>query len=210
MELCFTTSFVTLQLVLVVFSLNTKQIIHIISFGPITSKSSANSFHELSMTSVSIDLIGEFWRATKRELVDIVWIDNWIFIVWKNIYSMMYYELEMWPMMHSAVKFRQYTNICHKWICEAKFHMCMISVNRYQHPYGPMGYRQHMHMGNNYPYNGYPAAKYPSPYQQLGYGSNPNMAYQEHYPGTSDLGQRYVEKMQSNITRNYDQILHPN
>ena len=50
----------------------TKQIIHIISFEPITSKASANSFHELSMTSVSIDVIGEFWRATKRELVDIV------------------------------------------------------------------------------------------------------------------------------------------
>ena len=27
------------------------------------------------MTSVSIDVIGEFWRATKRELVDIVLID---------------------------------------------------------------------------------------------------------------------------------------
>ena len=52
----------------------TKQIIHIISFEPITSKASANSFYELSMTSVSIDVIGEFWRATKRELVDIVWI----------------------------------------------------------------------------------------------------------------------------------------
>ena len=39
-----------------------------------TSKASANSFHELSMTSVSIDVIREFWRATKRELVYIVWI----------------------------------------------------------------------------------------------------------------------------------------
>ena len=48
-----------------------------------------------------------------------------------------------------------------------------------------MGYRQHMgaNMGNIYPYNGYPAARYPSPYQRLGYGSNPNMAYNEHYPG---------------------------
>ena len=50
----------------------TTQIIHIISFEPITSKASANSFYELSMTSVSIDVIAEFWRATKRELVDIV------------------------------------------------------------------------------------------------------------------------------------------
>ena len=61
-----------------------------------------------------------------------------------------------------------------------------------------MGYRQYMgrqQMGNNYPYNGYPAARYPSPYQQLGYGSNPNMAYRERYPGTSDLGQGYVENM---------------
>ena len=49
-----------------------KQTIHIISFEPITSKASANSIHELSVTSVSIDVIGEFWRATKRELVDIV------------------------------------------------------------------------------------------------------------------------------------------
>ena len=49
-----------------------KQIIHIISFEPITSKASANSFNELSMTTVSIDVIGEFWRAMKRELVDIV------------------------------------------------------------------------------------------------------------------------------------------
>ena len=44
----------------------------IISFEPISSTSSTNSFHELSMTSVSIDVIGEFWRATKRELVWIV------------------------------------------------------------------------------------------------------------------------------------------
>ena len=51
-----------------------KQIIHIISFEPITSEASANSIHELSITSVSIDVIGEFWRATKKELVDIVWI----------------------------------------------------------------------------------------------------------------------------------------
>ena len=51
-----------------------KQIIHIISFEPITIKSSENSFHELSMTSVSIDVIGEFWRAKKWGLVDIVWI----------------------------------------------------------------------------------------------------------------------------------------
>ena len=63
-----------------------KQVIHIISFEPITSKASANSFHELSMTSVSIDVIGEFWRATKRELVDIVWIDRKRFIVKMSLY----------------------------------------------------------------------------------------------------------------------------
>ena len=48
-----------------------KQIIHIISFEPITSKASANSFHELSMTSVSIDVIGEFWRQRK---------ENWLML----------------------------------------------------------------------------------------------------------------------------------
>ena len=51
-----------------------KQKIHIISTQPIRRRSSANSFHELSLNSVSIDVIGEFWRTTKRELVRIVWI----------------------------------------------------------------------------------------------------------------------------------------
>ena len=49
-----------------------KQSIHIISFEPISRGSLANSFHEFSMTTVSIDMIKEFWRATKRELVGIV------------------------------------------------------------------------------------------------------------------------------------------
>ena len=49
-----------------------KQTIHIISFEPISRRSSANYFHELSMTSVSIGTIGEFLRATKRQLVRIV------------------------------------------------------------------------------------------------------------------------------------------
>ena len=56
------------------YRITTKQRFHIISFEPITSRSSANSFYELSMTSVSTDVIGEFWLATKRELVGIVWI----------------------------------------------------------------------------------------------------------------------------------------
>ena len=54
--------------------LKSKQKIHIISFQPISRRSSANSFHELSINSVSIDVIGEFWQATKREFVGIVWI----------------------------------------------------------------------------------------------------------------------------------------
>ena len=46
-----------------------KQKIHIISSQPIRRRSSANYFHELSMNSVSIDVIGEFWfwGAMKRE-----------------------------------------------------------------------------------------------------------------------------------------------
>ena len=32
----------------------------------------SNPFHELSMTSVSIDVIGAFWQAVKRELYGIV------------------------------------------------------------------------------------------------------------------------------------------
>ena len=48
-----------------------KQRIRIISSQPISRRSLANSFHDLSMNSVSIDVIGEFWRATKRELVRI-------------------------------------------------------------------------------------------------------------------------------------------
>ena len=48
-----------------------KQKIHIISSQPIRRRSSTNSFHDLSMNSVSIDVIGEFWWAMKRELVRI-------------------------------------------------------------------------------------------------------------------------------------------
>ena len=48
-----------------------KQKIHIISFQLIRRRSPANSFHDLSMNSVSMVVIGEFWRATKKELVRI-------------------------------------------------------------------------------------------------------------------------------------------
>ena len=48
-----------------------KQTILIISSQPISRRSSANSFHELSINFLSIDVIGEFWRATKRDLVRI-------------------------------------------------------------------------------------------------------------------------------------------
>ena len=41
--------------------------IHILFSQPITRRSLANSFHKLSMNSVSIDVIGEFWREMKRE-----------------------------------------------------------------------------------------------------------------------------------------------
>ena len=37
--------------------------------SPIRRRSTSNSFHELSMTSVSIGVIGELWGVTKRELV---------------------------------------------------------------------------------------------------------------------------------------------
>ena len=45
---------------------------HIISLEPISKKPASNPFHEVSMTSVSIDVIGAFWQAVKRELYKIV------------------------------------------------------------------------------------------------------------------------------------------
>ena len=51
-----------------------KQRNHIIYFEPISKRLTSNSIHELSMTSVWIDVIGAFWRATKRKLYRIVWI----------------------------------------------------------------------------------------------------------------------------------------
>ena len=47
---------------------STKQGIHIISLEPISKRPASNSFHEFSMTSVSIYVIGAFWRAMKRKL----------------------------------------------------------------------------------------------------------------------------------------------
>ena len=35
----------------------------------------------------------------------------------------MYYQVAVWPMLHSTVKCRQNTRICRKWKCKAKFHM---------------------------------------------------------------------------------------
>ena len=45
-----------------------KQRIHIISFEPISRGSSANSIHEISMTSMSIDVIGQFWRGNEKRI----------------------------------------------------------------------------------------------------------------------------------------------
>ena len=44
----------------------TKQTNHIIILEPINKRPALNHFHELSMTSVSIDVIGAFWGAMKR------------------------------------------------------------------------------------------------------------------------------------------------
>ena len=44
--------------------------IHIISFEPNSKRPAKNSFHELSVTSVSVDVIGAFWQVTKREFYE--------------------------------------------------------------------------------------------------------------------------------------------
>ena len=49
-----------------------KQRNHIISFEPISERSASSSFHVLSTTFVSIDVIHEFWQARKRKLHRIV------------------------------------------------------------------------------------------------------------------------------------------
>ena len=46
----------------------TKEVIYIISIEPISKSATSKSFHEPSMKSVRIDVIGTFWRATTREL----------------------------------------------------------------------------------------------------------------------------------------------
>ena len=49
-----------------------KQTFHIISVKSIGKRPAPNSIHEHRMTSVSVDLIGAFWWAMKRELYGIV------------------------------------------------------------------------------------------------------------------------------------------
>ena len=44
----------------------------------------------------------------------------------KKIFCVTYYEVEMWPMLLFAVKFRQNMRICRKWIYKAKFHIFWI------------------------------------------------------------------------------------
>ena len=43
-------------------------------FGANQQKIDMNFFHELSMTSVWIDVIGTFWWVAKRKLCEVVWI----------------------------------------------------------------------------------------------------------------------------------------
>ena len=45
------------------------------------------------------------------------------FLLRRKIFYMMYYEVELWLMLHFTVKFRQNMSICHKLICKAKFHI---------------------------------------------------------------------------------------
>ena len=47
---------------------NTKEVIHVISFEPISQRPTSKSSHEPSVKSVRKDVIGTFWRATSREL----------------------------------------------------------------------------------------------------------------------------------------------
>ena len=55
-----------------------KEVIHIISFEPISERLASKSFQEPSRKSVSVDMIGTFWRATTRELYCITWIERFI------------------------------------------------------------------------------------------------------------------------------------
>ena len=48
-----------------------KQGIHIISLEPISRRTASNSFHELSMTSVSIDVIGDFAGQLKENCTEL-------------------------------------------------------------------------------------------------------------------------------------------
>ena len=48
--------------------LHTKEAFHIIYFEPISEMTIPKSFHEPSVKSVRIDVIGTFWRATTTEL----------------------------------------------------------------------------------------------------------------------------------------------
>ena len=57
-------------------SVLSKEVIHIISFEPISERATSNYFHEPSVKSVRVDVIGIFWRATTRELYRITWIDT--------------------------------------------------------------------------------------------------------------------------------------
>ena len=45
-----------------------KKVFHIISYEPINERPTSKSFHEPSMLSVRMTVIGTYWQATTREL----------------------------------------------------------------------------------------------------------------------------------------------
>ena len=45
------------------------------------------------------------------------------FLLCRKIFCMMYYEIEICPMLHCTIKFNQNTCICRTWICRTKLHM---------------------------------------------------------------------------------------
>ena len=88
-----------------------KQGIHIISLEPINKRPASNSFHEFSMTSLSINVIGAFWRAMKRKCTRLR-ESKCLFDCIKNS---QYYELTRRPSpfrVHSNLQFIRCELLC--------------------------------------------------------------------------------------------------
>ena len=54
-----------------------KEVIHIISFEPISERMTSKSFHKPYLESVRIDMIGAFWRTVTREWLNLNGCSFW-------------------------------------------------------------------------------------------------------------------------------------